>query len=67
MCSLKDIMSYDIHYTRYLRELEGYCDANRYLILIKCMPQMDMCSHLGVMLFHERLGSRTHNIRYRLY
>ena len=25
---LKETMSYDIHYTGYLRVLEGYCDAN---------------------------------------
>ena len=25
---LKRTMSYDIHYTRYPRVLEGYCDAN---------------------------------------
>jgi hypothetical protein len=25
---LKGTMSYGIHYTRHLKELEGYCDAN---------------------------------------
>jgi hypothetical protein len=28
LCYLKETMSYGIHCTRYLRVLEGYCDAN---------------------------------------
>jgi hypothetical protein len=28
LCYLKGTVSYGIHYTRYLRVLEGYCDAN---------------------------------------
>jgi hypothetical protein len=28
LCYLKGTVSYDIHFTGYLRVLEGYCDAN---------------------------------------
>jgi len=28
MCYLKDTMSYGIHYSRYLKVLKGYYDAN---------------------------------------
>ena len=28
MCCLKDTMDYGIHYTRYLKVLEGYTDSN---------------------------------------
>jgi hypothetical protein len=44
-------------------------------MLMRYMPQVDMCFHLDVMLFHGSVasrhlnevdyGSRTHSIRYR--
>jgi hypothetical protein len=72
---LKGTMSLDIHYVGYPRILEGYCDANWYLMLMRYMPQLYMCFHLEVQCFMEVLradhlnkvdyGSRTHNISHR--
>ena len=55
---LKGTMSYGIHFTGYPSVLEGYCDANWFLMLMTCMPQADMCSCLEVALFPGSLASR---------
>jgi hypothetical protein len=55
---LKGTVSYGIHYTRYPRVLEGYCDAIGFLMLMKCMPQVDMYFYLVVELFPGSLASR---------
>jgi hypothetical protein len=58
MCYLKGTMSYGIHYTRYPKVLEGFCDANCIFDAVSFMPQVDMCSCLEVALFPKSLTSR---------
>jgi hypothetical protein len=55
---LKGTMSYGIHYTRYPRVLEGYCDANWIYDADEIYAQVDMFSHLEVVLFCGSLASR---------
>jgi hypothetical protein len=53
---LKGTMSYGIRYTGHPKVLEGYCDAN--WMLMRFIPQVNMCFHLEVALFLGSLASR---------
>jgi hypothetical protein len=59
LCYLKGTMSLGIHYTGTQQYWRVIVMQTRYLMLMRYMPQVDMCFHLEVVLFHESLASRS--------
>jgi hypothetical protein len=57
LCYLKGTMSFGIHYTGYTRVVIAM--KTGYLMLMRYIPQVDMCSHIEVLLFHGSLASRS--------
>jgi hypothetical protein len=55
---LKGNMSYDIHILGTLGYMRVIVMQTRDLMLIRFMPQMDMCSHWEVALFHRSIASK---------
>jgi hypothetical protein len=43
----------ELLHSLYPMVLDVYCDAIGYLMLMRCTTQLDKCSHLVVVLFHE--------------